>query len=263
MSDFIDVCEKAARAGGEVLLEWQGQFAVKEKGPADLVTEADLASERCVREIILNEFSDHRVLGEEEAEGQSEGGSDSPYRWIVDPLDGTTNYVHEMPLYCVSVALESAGKILAATVYNPVDKQCYVAAPGQGAYLNGQKLATSDVSRLREALVAVSFGTCAQPDSPEVARFLQVLPKCQGVRRFGSAALNLCYLAAGRIDAYWVTTAKVWDIAAGVLIVEEAGGAVSGIDGGPLDLDRPRLVTAATASLQTELIGRLSRVPQG
>ena len=261
MPDFVQVCEKAARAGGEVLLDWQGRFAVREKGPADLVTEADVAAERRIREVILGEFPDHLVLGEEEAGGETGTGTESPFRWLVDPLDGTTNYVHQLPMYSVSIALESAGRILAATVYNPADTECYVAGAGQGAYLNGRRLATSDVSRLRDALVAVSFGPAVVTDSAEVARFLQVLPTCQAVRRFGSAALNLCYLAAGRIDAYWATTAKNWDVAAGILMVQEAGGVVSGIDGAPFVLDRPRFAAAATTPLHQRILGRLSRVP--
>ncbi len=261
MPNYVEVCEKAARAAGEVLLEWRGRFAVREKGPTDLVTEADLAAERRVRDVISVEFPDHRILGEEEAEGDAAASGHSPYRWLVDPLDGTTNYVHQLPIYGVSIALESAGQILAATVYNPVDEECYVASAGRGAYLNGSRLAPSDAARLREALVAVSFGTPVAAESAEVARFLEILPVCQAVRRLGSSALNLCYLAAGRLDAYWATTAKIWDVAAGILIAQEAGAVVSGIDGGPLVLDRPRFAAAATEPLHKELIDRLTRVP--
>jgi myo-inositol-1(or 4)-monophosphatase len=265
MSDFVSVCEKAARAGGKVLLDWQGRFGVKEKGPADLVTEADLASEKCIREIVLGEFPDHQFIGEEDqfsGDDSASGGvgarSDSPYRWLVDPLDGTTNYVHQFPIYSVSVALERAGKVIAATVFNPVDGQCYVAAAGQGAHLNGERLSASRVSRLHEALVAVSFGPRTEADSDEVARFLRVLPRCQAIRRFGSAALNLCYLAAGRIDVYWASTTKVWDIAAGVLMAQEAGAIVTGLDGSPFDLANPRFAAAATQPLYDELISTFS-----
>jgi myo-inositol-1(or 4)-monophosphatase len=257
MADFITVCEKAARAGGQVLLDWRGRFEVRQKGPADLVTEADLASQRKIREILLGEFPDHRFLGEEGESGNDPGQSGSPYRWIVDPLDGTTNYVHQVPIYSVSVALEQAGEVIAGTVLNPVDGQCFTATAGGGAFLNGQRLRVSDVKDLGDALVAVSFGAKPARDSEEVDRFLRILPYCQAIRRFGSAALNLCYLAAGRIDVYWGTKTKAWDIAAGVLLIREAGGVVTGIDGEPFDLAVPRFAAAASPPLHRELVERL------
>jgi myo-inositol-1(or 4)-monophosphatase len=175
----------------------------------------------------------------------------------VDPLDGTTNYVHQVPIYSVSVALEEAGEVIAATVLNPVQGQCFTATAGGGAFLNGQRLQVSGVQRLGDALVAVSFGARPAPESEEVDRFLRILPRCQAIRRFGSAALNLCYLAAGMIDAYWGTKTKAWDIAAGVLLIREAGGVVTGIDGEPFDLAVPRFAAAASEPLHEELVQRL------
>jgi myo-inositol-1(or 4)-monophosphatase len=262
MADFITICEKAARAGGQVLLDWRGRFGVREKGPADLVTEADLAAQQTIREILLGEFPDHRFLGEEGESGSDRSESASPYRWIVDPLDGTTNYVHQFPIYSVSVALEKAGEVIAGTVLNPVERQCFTAVAGGGAFLNGQPLQVSDVTNLGDALVAVSFGTKPARDSEEVERFLRVLPCCQAIRRFGSAALNLCYLAAGMIDAYWGTKTKAWDIAAGVLLIREAGGVVTGIEGEPFQLEVPRFAAAASQSLHRELVNRLQGDPR-
>jgi myo-inositol-1(or 4)-monophosphatase len=259
MADYLDICEQAARAGGQVLLDWQDRFAVREKAPADLVTDADLASQRRVREILLGAFPGHGFLGEEGAGDSPDGRPDSPYRWIVDPLDGTTNYVHGVPIYCVSIALEESGRIVVATVYNPVSQQCFTAAEGQGAYLNGDRLKTSDVTCLADALVAVSFGNKADRNSSEVARFVEVLPTCQAIRRFGSAALNLCMLAAGRIDVYWATSTQTWDMAAGLLLVQEAGGVITRIDGSPVDLADPRFAAAATEPLHQELLERLAR----
>src|SRR5687768_15961356 len=141
MHDYLTVCESAARAGGAVLLDWIDRFAVREKGPADLVTEADLASQNTIRDLLLSTFPDHAFLGEE----SSELPEDKPYRWIVDPLDGTTNYVHQVPQYAVSVALTHQGKLLVGTVYDPVSQECFTAAAGKGAWLNGRRL---EVSRI-------------------------------------------------------------------------------------------------------------------
>jgi myo-inositol-1(or 4)-monophosphatase len=140
-----------------------------------------------------------------------------------------------------------------------MSQQCFTASKGRGAYLNGGRIRTSEVTCLAEALVAVSFGTKADRNSPEVARFVEVLPACQAIRRFGSAALNLSMLAAGRIDAYWATTTRVWDIAAGLLLVQEAGGVITGVDGGPIDLADSRFAAAATEPLHAELLQRLAR----
>jgi myo-inositol-1(or 4)-monophosphatase len=259
MAEYLDICEQAARAGGQVLLDWQDRFAVRKKAPSDLVTEADLASQRRVRDILLGAFPGHGFLGEEGTGDGPGDRSDSPHRWIVDPLDGTTNYVHGVPIYCVSVALEESGRIVVATVYNPVSQQCFTAAEGQGAYLNGVRIKTSEVGCLADALVAVSFGAGADRNGCEVATFLEVLPTCQAVRRFGSAALNLSMLAAGRIDVYWATSTKSWDMAAGLLLVQEAGGVITGIDGSPVDLADPRFAAAATEPLHRELLERLAR----
>ena len=262
MSELITICEQAARAGGEVLLDWQDRFQVREKAPADLVTEADLASQEAIREILLTAFPDHGFLGEEDScqDEKTQQPATSPrYRWIVDPLDGTTNYVHKMPAFSVSIALEENGKILVATVYDPISQECYTAEAGQGAFLNGQRLQTSSIVSMDQALVAASFSAKVSPESLEIARFIEVLQASQALRRLGSAALNLGYLAVGRLDAYWATSVKVWDIAAGILLVQEAGGIVSGLDGGPLDLAQPRFAAAASKPLHEELIAILAR----
>jgi myo-inositol-1(or 4)-monophosphatase len=262
MSEFVTICEQAARQGGEVLRKWQGRFRVREKGPRDLVTEADLASQEAVRRVVLGTFPDHAFLGEEDAAAGEPRGANGPgsgFRWLVDPLDGTTNYVHGMHGYCVSVALQKGIELVAGAVYNPRAEECFTAAAGKGAYLNGERLHTSDVARLEQALVAASFPAHVQRDSYEVRSFLDVLLASQSVRRLGSAALNLCYLAAGRLDAYWATDVKIWDVAAGVLIVREAGGVVTAADGGPFDLARPKIAASATQALHGEFVGVLAR----
>lgn len=258
MHDYLTVCERAARRGGRVLLDWQGRINPREKAPKDLVSEADLASQKAIYEIVHSEFPDHDFLGEE-ADSLQTDERKSEYRWIVDPLDGTVNYVHRLPAFSVSVALEHLGEIQAGVVYDPIADECFTAVRGAGAFLNGEKISVSDCDSLRTALVAASLAAGVSRDSPEIDRFLNVLVECQALRRLGSAALNLAYLAAGRLDAYWATSVKVWDVAAGVLIVEEAGGLVSGVNGEPFDLFRPQFAAAATAALHAELLVTLNR----
>ncbi|MBI3462818.1 MAG: inositol monophosphatase, partial [Planctomycetes bacterium] len=218
MPEYIKICEEAARAGGAVLLDWAGRFSAREKGPSDLVTEADLASQEIIRQRLLTAFPDHAFLGEEDEIRQIDDGRP---RWIVDPLDGTMNYVHGVPDYSVSVALVHQGQTLAGTVFNPVTRECFTAASGQGAFLNGARLRTSGVTSTAQALVAMSFAPRVRRDSPDVARFIEAIEACQGLRRMGSAALNLAYVAAGRYDAYWTTNTKAWDVAAGILLIRE------------------------------------------
>ena len=266
MSEYIRACEQAAKAGGAILQQWRGKFDVREKGPADLVTEADLVSQEKIRELLLSQFPDHDFLGEEDGpldENSPERDSEkdacqkdaakSEFQWIVDPLDGTTNYVHGLPNYSVSVALRRSGKIVAGAVYDPSLDECYSAALGSGAWLNGNRIQTSSVTQMSQALLAASFPAFVSTDSPEIGDLTRVMPHCQAFRRLGSAALNLCYVAAGRLDGYWATSTKIWDIAAGVLMVSEAGGVVTSPDGSPLDLDRASFVTASCESLHAEL----------
>lgn len=262
MSKFIETCEQAARAGGRVLLDWQNRFKSTEKGPRDLVTEADFASQKAIADIILGRFPDHQFLGEEDPTQQQRTVSqqNSPYRWIVDPLDGTTNYVHGLPNFAVSIALEFEGDLIAGVVFDPILQECFSAEAGKGARLNGQKIRVSDCEHMGSALLAASFSPNVQRDSLEVQRFVEVLGECQAVRRLGSCALNLCYLACGRLDGYWATSVKVWDVAAGFLILNEAGGELSSIDGQPVELDSPRFIGAATETLHKELFQQLSRV---
>lgn len=247
-SNYLRVCEQAVRVGGRVIQGWAGRFDVQHKGPADLVTQADLASQKIVRQIVLGEFHDHSFLGEE-SDPNEIVAERAEYRWIVDPLDGTTNYVHGVPHYCVSLALERNGRLLVGAVYDPVLDECFTAVDGHGAQLNRKPIHTSGVSTLSEALAAVGFATDVQPDAPDLQVFLKMLYRCQAIRRTGSSALNLCYLAAGRFDIYWSYTTKIWDVAAGVLIVREAGGSVTSPDGGEFSLEDARFLAAANPKL--------------
>lgn len=256
IEEFVEVGRRAALAGGAVLQDWAGRFAVTEKGPADLVTEADFASQEAVRKVLMEAFPEHGILAEEN--GLSTEGKDG-YRWIIDPLDGTTNYVHGLAQYCVSIGLECRGKLLAGVVFDPKANDCFTAGLGQGAFLNGRALRVSGVRGLSKALVAVSFPPGVGRGDPSVEDFLNVMDHAQAIRRMGSSALNLCYLAAGRIDGYWARDTKAWDVAAGYLLVTEAGGVLTSYDGGPADVARPRFIAASTPELHRELSGLLHR----
>ncbi len=247
MPDYLTLCEQAARAGGDALTQWVGRFQVREKGPRDLVTEADFASQEAIRGVVQAAFPSHDFLSEE---GDSAVRLDGDYCWVVDPLDGTTNYVHQIPHYAVSVALLERGRPLVGVIFDPVSRECFAAQRGQGATLNGETIRTSGVSELSRAVVAASFAARVSFPSSEIDQFVAAVRLTQGVRRTGSAALNLCYVACGRFDAFWALSTKAWDVAAGVLLVEEAGGAVSHLDGGPFGLAEPHPVATASDALQ-------------
>jgi myo-inositol-1(or 4)-monophosphatase len=263
MPDFLAVALEAAHRGGAELLDWQTRFSPKEKGPKDLVTEADVASQKAIREILLGAFPDHDFLGEEEAADRVAKGlpaipaRGSEYRWIVDPLDGTANYVHRLQTYAVSIALQHGNELVLGVVYDPVSEECFMAKKGEGATLNGLPLKTSDCRRLDQAMIAVSFSSNVERGSIEIARFVEALHSCRSVRRLGSAALNLSYLAAGRLDAYWATSVQAWDVAAGFLLVEEAGGKLTAIDGSPVEIESPQFLATANPELHELMLGVL------
>jgi myo-inositol-1(or 4)-monophosphatase len=253
--DPLAVSEAAARAGGAVLLDWVGRFRATSKGPRDLVTEADFASQREIRRIIAAAFPDHGFVGEEADAGVAQpapgaaGHSGAGTRWIVDPLDGTTNYVHGFPAWCVSIALARGDEILAATIFDPVRGECFTARAGGGAFLDGAPIRTADVREPGEALAALSFPPQVAADAPAVADFLRILPQVHSVRRTGSTALNLAWLACGRLHAFWARRIACWDAAAGFLIVREAGGEVGGFTAASVPLDDPAFVAASTPDL--------------
>ncbi len=253
MTDFLATADKAVREGGAVLLGMLGRARVREKGPADLVTEADFASQETVRKIVLGAFPDHGFVGEEDDPGGGEVSGDSEYRWIVDPLDGTTNFVHGVPHFCVSLALERQGRLVVGAVYNPLAEECYLAETGKGAHLNGKSIATSKITNLSQSLAAVGLPSVVDSESPDLRMFNEALGACQAIRRTGSAALNLCYLAAGRFDVAWNYSTKIWDVAAGALIIQEAGGSIESPYGGEFDTGGGELFSAANDTLMEQL----------
>jgi myo-inositol-1(or 4)-monophosphatase len=248
--ELRSTAEQAARIGGAILQEWAGKITPREKSPKNLVTEADLASQKAISEFLTRECPGHGFLGEEE------GGPaqvDSEYRWIVDPLDGTSNYVHRFPFYAVSIGVEYRGKLVAGAIFDPTRGEMFSASLGNGATLNAQAIEPSVTEPLAQALVIASLPVKTTPESPEVRRFLRVLTQAQSLQRTGSAALNLCYVATGRMDAFWSTSLKPWDMAAGVLILTEAGGRVTAINGGDFHVDVSDLLASNGNALHDEL----------
>jgi myo-inositol-1(or 4)-monophosphatase len=252
---YRDVALQAARAGGEVLRQWSQRFTVREKGPANLVTEADFASQETIVGIIQSQFPDHGFLGEEGLDRPEAG---QPFRWIIDPLDGTANYVHGFPYFAVSIGLERAGEMLVGVIYDPTRDEMFVAQKGRGAWLNDAKIRPSSVVDLEKAFVVASLPSAVDADHPSVGRLLRVLPHAQTVQRTGSAALNLAYVACGRIDAFWSTSLKPWDVAAGFLIVVEAGGGITGTGGATFDVNVPDLLASNGSPIHSQLIDLLT-----
>ncbi len=259
MPDYLEVCERAARRAGDVLLDHFGRVSARHKGPADLVTDADVASQEVVRKTLLEAFPDHMMVGEEDVSAECPSGRSSPYRWIVDPLDGTTNYVHRVPFFCVSLALEREGTLLAATILNPTSGECFTAAANRGAWLNGDRLRTSPVCTMSEALVAAGFPAAVSADSPDLKIFSELVLTSQSLRRTGSAALNLAYVAAGRFDAGWSCSTKIWDSAAGALLIREAGGIATSLTGESSGTPSGPFVVAATRELHEQLLDVVRR----
>lgn len=259
MDDFLPLCIEAARLGGDVLRQYAGRVRYREKARHDLVTEADVASQKAIRELVASRYPEHDFLGEEDADAvaASKQGSRSDYRWVVDPLDGTANFVHGLGNYAVSVALQRGSEMVCGVVFDPVANECFAAAKGRGATLNGEPIQVSGCQAMDEAMIAASFSPNVPRGSIEITRFVEVLHAAQSVRRLGSAALNLCYIGAGRLDGYWATSIKIWDIAAGMLVMTEAGGVISQIDGTELQLAHPQLVASATPQLHEQFLRTL------
>jgi len=247
---FCRTAGEAARSAGEVLQQWAHKFTVREKGPANLVTEADDAAQETIVRLIRSRFPDHGFLGEE---GLDEPARTQSFRWIIDPLDGTSNYVHRFPYYAVSIGLEFEGQIVLGVIFDPNRDELFAAERGKGATLNGRAIRPSDVTALSQAFVVASLPSAVDGRDSSVVRLLRVLPRAQSLQRTGSAALNLAYVACGRIDGFWSSSLKPWDVAAGSLIVTEAGGAMSRMDGGPYDVMRPDLLATNGSALHHEL----------
>lgn len=236
--------EIVLRAGDIQMSRRESGFRVHKKGTIDLVTEVDFECERMCRAVIADRFPEHDVLAEELSSGPTERAHSS-HRWVFDPLDGTTNYAHGLPIFCASLALEIDGCPEAGAVYDPTRRELFTAERGEGAFLNGARLRVSSADRLIDSLLVTGFPYDLHSQGGDLVGVFGVfLGQARAVRRLGSAALDLCYVAAGRFDGFWEQHLKPWDVAAGALIVTEAGGRVSGMDGSPFDPAAAHLIAS-------------------
>jgi myo-inositol-1(or 4)-monophosphatase len=248
----------AIEAGNLVRGFYETGVATEYKGEADLVTEADRASERLIVERLHARFPSHGVFGEEGSRGLME----SEYRWYIDPIDGTTNFAHRYPVFCVSLGLEQRppglpaeqdGKIVAGVIFDPTRNELFVAEKGKGAYLNGRRIRVSATSKVNESLLATGFPSRKRHQNPNVHFYQEITLRSHGVRRAGSAALDLAYTACGRFDGYWEFNLNPWDTAAGFLMVTEAGGTLTHFDGSPFQLASKEIL-ATNGLIYRELV---------
>jgi myo-inositol-1(or 4)-monophosphatase len=222
--------EIVLRAGDIQIARQASGFHVEKKGAIDLVTEVDLECERVCREVIAERFPDHDILAEELSRPGERASS--RYRWVFDPVDGTTNYAHGLPIFCASLALEIDGEAAVAAVFDPNRQELFTAEAGEGSWLNGERLTVSTHARVIESMLVTGFPyTVHQEAEKFLAVFGKVLKHARAVRRLGSAAIDMCWVAAGRMDGFWEASLQPWDTRAAALILEEAGGKVTGMDG--------------------------------
>jgi len=243
----LELAERAARAAGEVLMSYYGRVAeglASKTSPTDPVSDADREAERVIRELILNDRPDDGLIGEEGSQTSPANGR----TWIVDPLDGTVNFLYGLRTWAVSIALEDSAGIAVGVVFNPVDAECFSARRGEGAELNGRPISVTQCSSLDRAMVATGFSYEAERRAQQAELLLELLPRVRDIRRAGAAALDLAYVAAGRVDALYQGGLKRWDEAAGRLLVSEAGGQVEDLDGEPRGV-----IAAGTEELLVEL----------
>jgi len=235
LRDYLDAATTAARRAADVLESWRQRFAVREKGRFDFVTDADVASQKAIFEYLLGRFPGHEFLGEEDAPTHGRPAPDAPPTWIVDPIDGTTNYVHDCPFYCVSIGLQIAGELVVGVVFDPSRSEMFAGATGLGANVNGRPLRTSKADMIERALMATGFAPDLRGHELALDWWRHFSFHAQSLRRTGSTALNMAYVAAGRFDAYYAFDNHVWDVAGATVLIREAGGKVSNVDGSSYD----------------------------
>jgi myo-inositol-1(or 4)-monophosphatase len=252
---FLETAIDAVRRAGEIQMSRFGSsLKIDRKGTIDLVSEVDLAVEAAVRSLIAERFPNHQVLAEEEGLGKDGGRAAAQYRWVFDPLDGTTNFVHGLPIFCSSLALERDGVALVGAVLDPTRGEIFTATRGGGAFLNGSPIGVSSAGDLIDAMLCTGFPYDVHERVQEiVGLFGRFVGRARAVRRLGSAAIDLCYVAAGRLDGFWERGLQPWDIAAGALMVQEAGGRVTGFDGAPFT-SRGGEVIASNGRLHTAMV---------
>lgn len=259
-NDYLQEAVVAARIAGRYQkYRFASVLNVEMKGDKDLVTEVDKESERLIVEHLLSRFPGHDIVAEEGIYPQS----GSSFRWVIDPVDGTTNYAHGYPWFCASIGLELEGELVAGVIYNPVYDELFTATKGGGAHLNGVRLSASVRAPLKNTLLGTGFPyDCATDPANNFANFIAFQKGARGIRRAGAAALDLAYVAAGRLDGFWELKLKPWDVAAGVLLVREAGGVVTTFDGSPYDIFNNRIV-ASNGLIHDEMVAMLAAVASG
>jgi myo-inositol-1(or 4)-monophosphatase len=257
-SSFVPQIQEIAREAGALLISYFGKVEIEYKGDVDLVTKADREAEKLIVERIGAIWPGHDVTGEEGTLTNS--GSD--YRWYIDPLDGTTNFAHGYPVFCVSIAVEHKGELLAGVIFDPTRDELFSAERGSGAELNGRRIQVSKTATLAEAIIATGFPSHKRHKNPNIHFYHHISLRSHGVRRGGSAAIDLAYTACGRFDGYWEFKLNPWDTAAGVLMVRESGGRVTYMRGEPFEI-ASREVLASNGLLHDELMREMNAVMDG
>jgi myo-inositol-1(or 4)-monophosphatase len=241
---LLNFAIQVARDAGNLLVQRLGSAQISNKGDIDLVTEADIAAEELIIDRIRSHYPLHGILAEESGEAVQQGPSRSEWKWIVDPLDGTTNYAHGYPCFCVSIAVEHAGALEIGVVYDPMRDEMFAAERGQGATLNERRIRVSSVEELNRAMMCTGFPYDVRT-RPDFARdFTNFTLHAQAVRRDGSAALDLAYIACGRFDGFWEDGLNPWDIAAGAILISEAGGRITNYENEALDIYTKKVVAS-------------------
>lgn len=259
MASYLDTAAEIAREAGALLANFfERRIPFELKGEFDLVTEADRASEKLVVERLRSHFPSHNIVAEEGGGHQS----GSEYCWHVDPLDGTTNFAHGFPIFNVTLALERAGELIAGVVFDPTRPEMFTAERGAGAYLNNRRIHVSKATRIEDSLVATGFPSQQRHQNVNIHYYYQLAMISHGVRRAGSAAIDLAYVASGRLDGFWEFGLKPWDMAAGILLVEEAGGACSDMQGAKALLNGPHLL-ADNGVIHSAMIEFFAQVARG
>ena len=257
---FLETAVEIARESGALVANYhQRHIPFETKGEADLVTEADRASEKLIVERLRSHFPAHAIVAEEGGGHESA----SEYRWFIDPVDGTTNFAHGFPMFCISMGLERAGELIAGVVYDPIRGELFTAERGAGAFLNNHRMHTSAVARVSDSLSSTGFPSRKRHHNINIHFYYQLAMVSHGVRRTGSAALDLAFVAAGRLDFFWEFGLKPWDMAAGALLVQEAGGRVTDMTGAPLSVASSDHILADNALLHDEILGAFAEIFQG
>ncbi len=257
---YLETAAEIAREAGALLTGYfERRVPFETKGEFDLVTEADRASERLVVERLRSHFPTHSIMAEEGARHQGQ----SDYRWYVDPLDGTTNFAHSFPVFNVTLGLERAGEMVAGVVYDPCRQEMFTSERGSGAWLNNRRIHVSSVAQVSDSLASTGFPSRKRHHNINIHFYYQLAMASHGVRRTGSAAIDLAYVACGRLDFFWEFGLKPWDVAAGSLLVSEAGGRVTDMRGGPHNVTNSDDILADNGHLHDEVLGMFGQIFQG